>query len=220
MDEYLEYMKTLRSQMNDVEDQAAKISVEEQMQITTIHTMDKDLHSVKSETKQLKEDTEKMVKAKGQTCSQILERQRKIASLESDSSTLTQSLELIQHERFALSAKLKEKSTYYTKVVEEMNAKLQEQQDWINSHRPGPEVGEHGLVKDKIDEQTGEAEGDSNNECHLIMDSLGDEARKNLAELDSFKVKLNELSQMKSKLVLENSKLNCLTKSYVFHLPE
>lgn len=68
MEEYLQYMKTLRSQMNgsylsllkfyselrwwinfienlDVEDQAAKISVEEQMQITTIQSLEKDLDS-------------------------------------------------------------------------------------------------------------------------------------------------------------------------------
>jgi chromosome segregation ATPase len=90
MEEYLQYMKTLRSQMNDVEDQAAKISVEEQMQLTSIQTMEKDLDSAKSETKKLKEDTDQMMKAKGLICSQILEKQRKIASLESDSSTLTQ----------------------------------------------------------------------------------------------------------------------------------
>nr|POE45232.1 hypothetical protein CFP56_25363 [Quercus suber] len=53
-------------------------------------------HQAKSETKQLKVDTEQMMKAKGQICSQILERQRKIVSLESDSSTLAQTLELIQ----------------------------------------------------------------------------------------------------------------------------
>ncbi|XP_062152019.1 uncharacterized protein LOC133860424 [Alnus glutinosa] len=128
MDEYLQYMKTLRSQMNDVEDQAAKISVEEQMQLTTIQTMEKDLNSAKSETKQLQEDTDLMMKAKGQICSQILEKQRKIASLESDSSTLTQTLELIRQERANFSAKVMEKSTYYTKVAEDMNAKLRQQQ--------------------------------------------------------------------------------------------
>ncbi|KAF3958950.1 hypothetical protein CMV_016195 [Castanea mollissima] len=69
-------MKTLRSQMNDVEDQTAKITVEEQMQLTTIQTLEIDINSAKSETKQLKVDTEQMMKAKGQICSQILERQK------------------------------------------------------------------------------------------------------------------------------------------------
>ncbi|CAK7344521.1 unnamed protein product [Dovyalis caffra] len=102
-------MKTLRSQMNDVEDQAAKISVEEQTHITTIQALEKDLASAKSETKRLKEDTERMVKAKGEISSQILEKQRKIASMDSDSSTLAQTLELIQRERDSLSARLLEK---------------------------------------------------------------------------------------------------------------
>ncbi|KAK4860120.1 hypothetical protein QYF36_017723 [Acer negundo] len=113
----------------DVEDQAAKISVEEQMQITTIQTMERDLDSAKSETKQLKEDAEKMTKEKGQICSQILEKQRKIASLESDSSTLTQTLDLMQQERVSLSAKLVEKSTFYAKAVEETSSKLQQHKE-------------------------------------------------------------------------------------------
>ncbi|CAL5414292.1 unnamed protein product [Camellia sinensis] len=90
MEDYLLYMKTLRSQMNDVEDQAAKISVEEQMQITTIQTLQKDLDLAHSDIKQVKEETDQMVKAEGQICAQILEKQRKIAYMESDSSTLSQ----------------------------------------------------------------------------------------------------------------------------------
>ncbi|KAJ6763623.1 TROPOMYOSIN [Salix purpurea] len=90
MEEYLHHMQTLRSQMNEVEDQAAKISVEEQTQITTIQTLEKDLVSAKSEIKRLKEDTEQMMKARGEICSQILEKQRKSAVLDSDSHTLAQ----------------------------------------------------------------------------------------------------------------------------------
>lgn len=201
-------MKTLRSQMNDVEDQAAKISVEEQMQLTSIQTMEKDLDSAKSETKKLKEDTDQMMKAKGLICSQILEKQRKIASLESDSSTLTQTLELIQQERDSLSAKLLERRTFYTKVGEELSAKLQEQQEWVNFHKTSRELGEHGLIKDRINEQTGETEGKSSIDGDLIMDNLGSEENNNLmAELDAAKAKLNEISRMKSKLVMENSKM-------------
>ncbi|KAK4570661.1 hypothetical protein RGQ29_029494 [Quercus rubra] len=166
MEDYLLCMKTLRSQMNDVEDQTAKITVEEQMQLTTIHTLEIDLNSAKSETKQLKEDTEKMMKAKGQICSQILERQRKIVSLESDSSTLAQTLELIQQEKASLSSKLLEMRTYFTKVGEEIDAKFQEQQ-----------------VKDRISEQTGETEGKSSIDGDLIMDNL----MKQLLEQVKFK---------------------------------
>ncbi|KAK7317278.1 hypothetical protein RJT34_01361 [Clitoria ternatea] len=128
MEEYLQYMKTLRSQMNDVEDLAAKLSVEEEMQLTNIRTLENDIDSAKSEIKQLNEDTEKMKAAKGEICSKILETHKRIASLESDTSKLTQTLELIQQERVGLSTKLTEKRAYYSKVADDMNAKLQEQQ--------------------------------------------------------------------------------------------
>ncbi|KAK4570654.1 hypothetical protein RGQ29_029494 [Quercus rubra] len=217
MEDYLLCMKTLRSQMNDVEDQTAKITVEEQMQLTTIHTLEIDLNSAKSETKQLKEDTEKMMKAKGQICSQILERQRKIVSLESDSSTLAQTLELIQQEKASLSSKLLEMRTYFTKVGEEIDAKFQEQQDWVNSHKISGKLGEHVLVKDRISEQTGETEGKSSIDGDLIMDNLGSEAKNNLMEkLDAAKAKLDEISRMKSKLVMENSKMKQLLEQVKF----
>ncbi|KAL5776059.1 hypothetical protein ACOSP7_008985 [Xanthoceras sorbifolium] len=205
MEEYLQYMKTLRSQMNDVEDQAAKITVEEQMQITTIQTMERDLDSTKSETKQLKVDAEKMTKAKGQICAQILEKQRKIASLESDSSSLTQTLDLIQQERLSLSAKLVEKSTFYTKVAEDISYKLQQQQDWVKFHMT-KEMGEQKMAEDKIDEQMTETEGMNGINDHLVMGSVGNDARKILkAKLDSAKAKLDQFARMKSKLVMENS---------------
>ncbi|KAJ6884515.1 hypothetical protein NC652_031500 [Populus alba x Populus x berolinensis] len=208
MEEYLHHMKTLRSQMNEVEDQAAKISVEEQTHITTFQTLDKDLASAKSETKRLKEDTEQMMKAKGEICSQILEKQRKIASLDSDSYTLAQTLELIQQERVSLSARLVEKSTYYTKVADDMNSKLQQQQDWVHTHRISGEMGEHGSVKEEFDKQTAKTKGKCAIDNHLIMDNLGNDAEKNLiAKLDSAKSKLVEIAQMKSKLVTENNKM-------------
>ncbi|KAH9725993.1 Tropomyosin [Citrus sinensis] len=161
----------------DVEDQAAKVSVEEQTQISTIQSLENDLVSgslsvllrflvyfeTKTETKKFKEDAEKMTMEKGQICAQILEKQRKIASLESDSSTLSQTLELITQERVSISSKLVEKSTYYNKVTEDIGKKLQLQQ--------------------------------------------GNEARNNLmARLDSAKVNLERIAQMKSKLVSDNNK--------------
>ncbi|KAJ0026005.1 hypothetical protein Pint_06867 [Pistacia integerrima] len=60
------------------------------MLITTINSMENYLVSAKSDTKLLREEAEKMNKEKGQICAQILAKQRKIASLESDSSTLNQ----------------------------------------------------------------------------------------------------------------------------------
>ncbi|THG12005.1 hypothetical protein TEA_011511 [Camellia sinensis var. sinensis] len=189
MEDYLLYMKTLRSQMNDVEDQATKISVEEQMQITTIQTLQKDLDLAHSDIKQLKEETDQMVKAEGQICAQILEKQRKIAYMESDSSTLSQTLELIQQERVSLSAKFVEKSTYYTKVFENINAKLQEQQ-----------------IKDKTGEQIGETEGKCSIESYIISENV-DHVKNLVTKLQSAKAKFDLVTQTKSKFVLENSKV-------------
>ncbi|KAJ0930080.1 hypothetical protein HanPSC8_Chr04g0145171 [Helianthus annuus] len=109
MDEYLQYMKTSRSHMNDVEDQAAKISVEEQMQITSIQTLTKEIDLVKAEIKRLKEDSDVLKNTKEYICLKILERQRKIALLENDSSTLSQTLELIQQERVNLSTNVEKR---------------------------------------------------------------------------------------------------------------
>lgn len=203
----MQYMKTLLSQMNDVEDQATKVSVEEQMQLTTIQTLQNDLNSAISETKRFMEDIEQMTKAKGQICSQILERQRKIVCLESDSSTLIQTLELIEQERTNLASKLIEKSTYYLKVSENINAKLQQQQDWICSHQTNIELGEHGMVEDTIDEQRVDIQGKASFGDHLCMDDQGNDARKNLmAMVDSAKAKLDEILRMKSELVMDNHK--------------
>ncbi|KAK9941531.1 hypothetical protein M0R45_007235 [Rubus argutus] len=206
MEEYLHYMKTLRSQMNDVEDQATKVSVEEQMQLTTIQTLQNDLNSAISETKRFMEDIEQMMKAKGQICSQILERQRKIVCLESDSSTLIQTLELIGQERTNLASKLIEKSTYYLKVSEDINAKLQQQQDWICSYQTNIELGEHEMVEDTIDEQRVDIQGKASSGDHLCMDDQGNDTRKK-AMVDSAKLKLNEILRMKSDLVMENHKM-------------
>ncbi|GAB4845090.1 hypothetical protein Ancab_038496 [Ancistrocladus abbreviatus] len=202
MEEYLEYMKTLRTRINDVEDQAAKISVEEQMQITIIHTLEKDLNSATSETRRMKEDTDQLLKAKCQICSQIIDKQKRIASLEYDSSTLSQTLALIQQERNCLSAKLVEKRAYYTKVTEEMNAKLQEQQDWLDSQKFKEKD------TDASDMRTIGSEKRSSNESNYIADSLGD-ARKDhlIRELDAAETKLEEITNMKFNLVSETNKM-------------
>ncbi|KAJ7949937.1 Tropomyosin [Quillaja saponaria] len=198
MEEYLHYIKTLRSQMNDVEDHAAKASVEEQTHLTTIHTFEKDRESAKSKIRQVKKDTEEMKAAMGQLCSQILEKQRKIASLESDSSALSQTLELIKQERIGLSAKCIEKSTYYNKVMTDMSAKFLLQQ-----------------VKEEIDGRSGQTEGmalrfrgkscfNNNN----VIDNLVNDAKNSLMiKLESAKAKLDEILLLKSKLLLENSKM-------------
>ncbi|KAI8005067.1 hypothetical protein LOK49_LG08G00319 [Camellia lanceoleosa] len=82
------------------------------MQIATIQTLQKDLDlgfllfffSIYGncvpvshlDIEQLKDETSQMVKAERQICAQILEKQRKIASMESGSSTLSQVLIVLQ----------------------------------------------------------------------------------------------------------------------------
>jgi chromosome segregation ATPase len=146
MEEYLQYMKTLRSQMTDVEDHAAKVSVEEQMQVTTISTLEKDLEHALSETKRLKEETDQKTRTRGEICSHILEKQRKISSMESDSVNIAQSLELILQERDSLSAKLVSKRSNYLKTAEEARTKLEEQKGWFISHMSN-ETGQQGHVR-------------------------------------------------------------------------
>ncbi|XP_017247286.1 uncharacterized protein LOC108218719 isoform X3 [Daucus carota subsp. sativus] len=205
MEEFLQNMKTLRYQMNDVEDQAAKISVEEQKLITTIDTLRKDLDSAKSETKRLKEDTDLMVKEKGEICSQILLKQRKLNEMELDSQSLSQTMTLILQEQANLSAKLDEKRTYYREVDEDLTTKFQKLQDWISACKPSLKV------KDGINEEAGKAafiDGNSNVGSYLITDNL-DSPEKNLMEnIDAAKTKFDSLTQMKSELVSEGSKVN------------
>ncbi|CAK9326105.1 unnamed protein product [Citrullus colocynthis] len=214
MEEYLQYMKTLRFQMNDVEDQAMKISVEEHMHFATIQTMENDLISAKTELKQLNEDAERMMRAKGEICSQILEKQRKVASLESDISTLSQTLELIQQEKVSLGAKIIEKSTYYTKVAEDISLKFQDQQDWVNANMIRREIGEKELVKFETAKQASETEGFSDTvggisgtRINSNPNDLVEEREDLLGKLESAKANLNQVSKMKCAVVLEKSKI-------------
>ncbi|KAJ8531613.1 hypothetical protein K7X08_033971 [Anisodus acutangulus] len=196
MEEYLQCMKTLRTQMNDVEDQAVKITAQEQMQITTLQNLDNDISSVKCQTSHLREEIAWLLEKKGQICFMILEKQRKIASLEADSSTLNQTSELLQQERNNLSAKLLQKSDYYAKTVKEVTAQLGEHQGWFNDCKQNLCVGENGQVMGKIGEETGQIEENQDNMAEILKMNLEDA-----------KTKLNQLSELKSKLVTESSQV-------------
>ncbi|KMT19927.1 hypothetical protein BVRB_1g009740 [Beta vulgaris subsp. vulgaris] len=199
MEEYLQYMKTLRTQMNDVEDQATKISVEEQMQITTIHTLEKDLKSAKSEMKRVMEETDEMVKVKAELCSKILEKQKKFTSLESDSVNLSQTLELIQQEKNNLSTKVLEKRSYYAKVVEDMISKMQEQKDWLD-HKVRNEPSERSFMETDL---TPEVSSKGPVQC-----SSEDEDKKLLlGKLQTAQSQLDEIIKAKIRLISENTEL-------------
>ncbi|XP_068641300.1 uncharacterized protein [Aristolochia californica] len=90
MEEYLQNMKTLMSQMNDFEDQAARIAAEEEKQKTAIQIMEKDLDSEKVESTRLKSETDEMLNTKDRIYHQIAEKKKKFIYLETESSTLSQ----------------------------------------------------------------------------------------------------------------------------------
>lgn len=119
-------------------------------------------------------------RTKGELCSQILGKQRKISSMESDSANLAQSLELILQERDSISAKLVSKRSNYIKTAEEAKTKLEEQKGWFVSHMSN----ETGQQRQK------------------------EKSRKNLMELsDSARAKLDQAKQMRSEVIQENSKI-------------
>ncbi|XP_031282514.1 uncharacterized protein LOC116141116 [Pistacia vera] len=160
------------------------------MLITTINSMENDLVSAKSDTKLLREEAEKMNKEKGQICAQILAKERKIASLESDSSTLNQTMEHIQEERVSSSKKLSEKRACYTQVAEDIKLKPKQKQ-----------------VKGISDEQMAETEGKCGIDNNNFMDNKRSEVRETLmANLVSVEYKLDEIAQKTLKLVQENKK--------------
>ncbi|KAL7156266.1 hypothetical protein ABFS83_03G132400 [Erythranthe nasuta] len=214
MEELFQYMQTLRSQINDVADQAAEISVEEHMQTTTIQTLQNDLDLVRNEIRQVKEESDKMTKTKGHIYLQILEKQRKITSLESDSSTLSRTLELMQQEVLGLSGKLVDRrynvdhvsrrheilcngifdsvnSTYYKKIAEDISGQLKEQQEWIKSRNFSSRT-KKGMVGEKADETKG------------FQDNMGPTMMMNF---QAAQANFDKIGQLKSNLVVQNSKL-------------
>ncbi|XP_039171556.1 uncharacterized protein LOC104429335 isoform X2 [Eucalyptus grandis] len=153
----------------------------------------------KSEIQKLKEGTEQIMTAKGQICSQILDKQRKVASLGADCCTLTQTLELVHH-GVSLSAKLVEKSTYYAKVAEDIDVKFQKLQGWLNCRMPSPDTG----VEETLDEEKVTAGGGKLSN-HLLIDNMNKGASKELIfSVDSVTAKLDEIKRAKAKLAVEN----------------
>ncbi|KAJ0989706.1 hypothetical protein J5N97_008062 [Dioscorea zingiberensis] len=208
MEEYLKNMRSLRCQMNDIEEEAAKRSVEEQKQMTAIDVMEKDLELVKSETKQLNEEAKEMVRARGQLCCQIVEKQQKIAVLETESSTLSQTLELLQQEKLVLAAKFEENRNYYTKVLEDLEAKLHDQKEWFssNNHKMSENIQ---LVEESPVQQMDYTEGNANNRTlppEAKLDNMGDDTSDSykdiVFQMEHAKAELEELRAKKSEIEL------------------
>ncbi|KAG5005614.1 hypothetical protein JHK82_023599 [Glycine max] len=100
---------------------------------------------------------------------------------------LQQTLDLIQQERVGLSAKLSEKRAYYSKVAEDMNAKLQKQQ------------------------VTGKAVGQKSKVEGMALNFSGSDVRKDLIiKLDNAKARLDGILALKAKVLTENNKVTYL----------
>ncbi|XP_037465166.1 uncharacterized protein LOC119337155 isoform X2 [Triticum dicoccoides] len=133
MEEYLANMRTLRCYMNDLEEEAAKRSAEEQRQRTAIDAHDSDIALVRAQAKQVSDEAEHLAKARAHVCVEMAEKQGRIASLEVVGATLKQTLDLLQLEITSTSAKLGQKRLFYTKTIETLSVKLQEHQGWLDS---------------------------------------------------------------------------------------
>lgn len=125
-------MKSLRSYMNDLEDDAAKRSVEEQQQRTAIDAHDSDVALVMAQAKQASEEAERLATARAKVGMQMAEKQGRIATLDIECATLKQTLELLRQETASTFVKLCEKRLFYTKRTETLTVKLQEQQEWFS----------------------------------------------------------------------------------------
>ncbi|CAL9157553.1 unnamed protein product [Musa hybrid cultivar] len=218
MEEYMENVKRLRTQINDIEEAAAKRSVEEQKQKTAIGALQTDLNLVRTEIKRLNEEAAEMLKAQAQTSSEIAEKQKKISSLETESCTLSQTLELLQQEMTTTTLKHKEK-----RVTEDLNLKLREQQEWYNSKRQKMKA-DAASVDDNVDKEIVQTKGSGN-----AMPSMGanlgntgnDTSGRNKdleIELESAKTKLAEIEAKKSEVARDSIKSKQLLEEMSYKL--
>ncbi|KAM6600653.1 hypothetical protein CsatA_020262 [Cannabis sativa] len=126
--------------------------------------------AAKSQVDQFNKDNEAMLKTKGEICSKILENHRKISSLESDSSTLSQYF-VLRMCPFQMWLGL-----------------LQNSHDWDRNKKSGN--GEYSSIN------------------LLKADHLENSSTKSSnAKLESVKAKLAEITEIKLKLVMENTKM-------------
>ncbi|KMZ63837.1 hypothetical protein ZOSMA_395G00010 [Zostera marina] len=210
-DEYSRHMKILRAQINNFEDEASDVSAEEQKLITAIETLEKDLRSVLSEAKNVKEQTDGIFKTKGELCCEILEKQKKISLLQLESNTLSQTLELLQQERSSLSEHFAKKRVYYQKVQEDLSVKFQEKQKWFNAQES--QVTAYQIVGEGDHEQS-KFLIEGNDEIFVKVTSSShseQDIERNLkAELESSAARLQECLAKKSEISMNSSKMNQL----------
>uniref|UniRef100_A0A0D9X6M3 Uncharacterized protein n=1 Tax=Leersia perrieri TaxID=77586 RepID=A0A0D9X6M3_9ORYZ len=202
MEEYLANMKTLRSYMSDLEEEATKRSAEEQRQRTAIDAHGADLAQVRAQTKQASEEAEQLLKTRAQVRVEMSEKQCRIAALEIECTTLKQTLELLHQEIATASSKLNEKRLFYTKTIESLTVKLQEQQDWLGAFKLKVEASQskQNLLK-------GQSHGIVNSCESLDKGNVIGSKQGNLRiQLESTKLKIEEMKAKQSALLLEINK--------------
>ncbi|KAF0900765.1 hypothetical protein E2562_035054 [Oryza meyeriana var. granulata] len=201
MEEYLANVKTLRSYMNDLEEEATKQSAEEQRQRTAIDAHDADLTQVRAQTKQASEEAEQLSKTRAQVCIEMSEKQGRIAALEIECATLKQTLELLHQEIVSTSSKLTEKRLFYTKTIERLTVKLQEQQEWLGAFKLKVEASQS-----KQNLLQGQSHGI--NSCGSLDkgNDMGSKQGELRIQLESTKLKIEEIKATQSALLLEINK--------------
>lgn len=198
-------MKSLRSYMNDLEDDAAKRSVEEQQQRTAIDAHDSDIALVMAQAKQASEEAERLATARAKVGMQMAEKQGRIATLDIECATLKQTLELLRQETASTFVKLCEKRLFYTKRTETLTVKLQEQQEWFSMKnkitRQEPHVAKSQSKQNFIE-----------GEKHVIFNSEGsldkfNKPGKLYTQLVSAQLKIQDIKSQRSALLLEISRI-------------
>jgi len=191
--------------MNDLEDDAAKRSVEEQQQRTAIDAHDSDVALVMAQAKQASEEAERLATARAKVGMQMAEKQGRIATLDIECATLKQTLELLRQETASTFVKLCEKRLFYTKRTETLTVKLQEQQEWFSMKnkitRQEPHVAKSQSKQNFIE-----------GEKHVIFNSEGsldkfNKPGKLYTQLVSAQLKIQDIKSQRSALLLEISRI-------------
>ncbi|CAL5007051.1 unnamed protein product [Urochloa decumbens] len=225
MEEYLENMKSLRSYMNDLEEDAAKRSAEEQQQRTAIDAHDADIALVRAQAKQASEEAEQLATSRAQVCVEVAEKQGRIAMLDVECATLKQTLELLHQEIASTSAKLNEKRypisyqknilLFYTKTTETLTVKLQEQQEWLGlSKNKSTTMEPHvlGLNLGCAVSHAGERHGTFHSEGNLdkLGSDVGNKHKELYTRLESAQLKIEDINSKRSTLLSEISKVKMI----------
>ncbi|CAO2163722.1 unnamed protein product [Urochloa humidicola] len=207
MEEYLENMKSLRSYMNDLEEDAAKRSAEEQQQRTAIDAHDADIALVRAQAKQASEEAEQLATSRAHLCGEVAEKQGRIATLDVECATLKQTLELLHQEIASTSAKLNEKRLFYTKTTETLTIKLQEQQQWLGLSKNTSTTMELHVATSQSKQTLieGERHGSFHSEGSLdkLGSDVGNKHRQLYTRLESAELKIEDINSKRSTLLSE-----------------